>query len=137
MSPAGDKPERRLSLGESGAEPSHDSGFTLIELLVTLALAGLLLALVPPLLGKGTDAARLKHDRRIIAAELRQARSQAIASGKSVPVHPRVSDGVTLTIDNDIVFFPDGSASGGAIDLANKSGHARLSVDWLTGAVAP
>ena len=114
--------------------PAGKSGFTLIELLVTLALAGLLLALVPPLLGKGTDAARLKHDRRIIAAELSQARSQSIASGKIVEVHPHVSDGVTLTLEGELRFFPDGSASGAIINLANKSGSARLTVDWLTGA---
>jgi len=115
--------------------PAGKSGFTLIELLVTLALAGLLLALVPPLLGKGTDAARLKHDSRILAAQLRQARSQAIASGKMVTVIPHASEGVTVSGDVEIRFFPDGSASGGAVELANKSGVARLSVDGLTGAV--
>ena len=115
--------------------PAGKSGFTLIELLVTLALAGLLLALVPPLLGKGTDAARLKHDSRILAAQLRQARSQAIASGKMVAIVPHASEGVSVSGDGEIRFFPDGSASGGAIDLANKAGVAHLSVDWLTGAV--
>jgi general secretion pathway protein H len=35
----------------------------------------------------------------------------------------------------EIRFFPDGSASGGAVELGNRSGAARLTIDWLTGAV--
>jgi general secretion pathway protein H len=34
-----------------------------------------------------------------------------------------------------IRFFPDGGATGGAIDLALGEQHSRVSVDWLTGQV--
>ena len=134
---------------------SHESGFTLIELMVTLALAGLLLALVPPLLDKGGDRARLAHDRRVLVGQLRLARSEAIAGDHAVDVifdldhrlfgigKPSTSFDASLAVTLDspieekglIRFFPDGSASGAAIQLANRSGRVDLTVDWLTGAV--
>jgi len=128
-------------------------GFTLIELLAVLALAGLAMALVPPLLGKGGDTARLAHDRRAIVDLLRQARSDAIVSGRTIAfkVDPErrrygvektdkaLEDGVDLTAETplaypgEIHFFADGSASGGLIDLANAAGRERVQIDWLTG----
>jgi general secretion pathway protein H len=131
------------------------AGFTLIELMVTLALAGLLLALVPPLLEKGGDRARLAHDRRLLLNQLRLARSEAIAGNKVVTLRfdldhrrfgigslsQRLDESIAVTLDTplaeagEIRFFPDGSASGAVIQLANRSGQVRLAVDWLTGAV--
>ena len=133
-----------------------ESGFTLIELLAVLVLAGLAMALVPPLLDKGGDRARLDHDRRAVLDLLRQARSDAIVSGKTVAfkvdtgsrrfgvgrTERALEDGVELTVETplahvgEIHFFADGSASGGAIDLANPAGHDRVQVDWLTGKAA-
>lgn len=132
------------------------SGFTLIELLVTLALSGLLLALVPPLIGKGGDRARLNHDRSDLLSQLRLARSEAIAGDRIVAVKFDLAqriysvDGKKFSLDRGIEisletpadesgqirFFADGSASGAIIRLANPAGKAALSVDWLTGKVA-
>lgn len=129
------------------------AGFTLLELLAVLALAGMLMALVPPLLGKGSDRARLDHDRRAILDSLRQARSDAIVSGRTVafrvdPAHRLygvgktdrpLEDGVELTVEaplahpGEIHFFADGSASGGLVELTNPAGRDRLQIDWLTG----
>jgi general secretion pathway protein H len=131
------------------------SGFTLIELMVTLALAGLLLALVPPLLDKGGDRARLRHESRVMLDQLHQARSRAIAGDREVAMRfdpaarrfgidglsQSLAGGVALEIETPsdevgrIRFFPDGGASGGLIRLSNGSGAARLQVDWLTGMV--
>jgi prepilin-type N-terminal cleavage/methylation domain-containing protein len=135
--------------------PTGNSGFTLIELLVTMALAGMLLAVVPPLLDKGGDRARLVHDRRTLVGQLRLARSQAIAMGRDVPVpfdlsnrrfgidSPQISfaNGVDITLDStlanppEIRFFADGSASGAMIHLHNPAGDVVLQVDWLTGRI--
>jgi general secretion pathway protein H len=131
------------------------SGFTLIELMVTLALAGLLLALVPPLLDKGGDRARLLHDQRGLISQLRLARSEAIAADHPVTLRfdlagrrygiekldQPIDPGISLTLDTPLAeqgairFFADGSASGGIIGLANRSGSASLHIDWLTGSV--
>jgi general secretion pathway protein H len=133
----------------------NDRGFTLIELLVTLALAGLMLAIVPPLLDKGGDRARLNHDRRALFATLRLARSQAIAGGRDISVifdlsarrfgirepNQHFADGLDITLEAtknnppEIRFFADGAASGGIIHLSNPAGQIGLQVDWLTGRV--
>jgi len=139
----------------SPAGSNREKGFTLIELMVTLALAGLLLALVPPLLGKGGDRARLDHDFRLLTDNLRLARSRAIVGDREVLVrfdpkanqfafddriHP-LSAGVAASVETAaddpgiLRFYPDGGASGALIRLANDSGSRALSVDWLTGAV--
>jgi len=133
-----------------------EAGFTLIELLAVLVLAGLAMALVPPLLDKGGDRARLDHDRRIILDLLRQARSDAIVSGRTIAfkidagrrrygvekTDKTLEDGVELTVETplahpgEIHFFADGSASGGEIDLSNPAGRDRVLIDWLTGKAA-
>jgi len=137
-------------------------GFTLLELMVTLVVAGLLMALVPPLLDKGTDTARLGSDARRIVSALDLARSEAIAGAVETDVafdleHRRfgrvpgpltgsIDDGIDVTIDvasddrladrqGIIRFFPEGSASGAMIALTNSAGEMRISVDWLTGRV--
>jgi general secretion pathway protein H len=134
-----------------------NSGFTLIELLVTLALTGLLLALVPPLLDKGGDRARLDHDRRQLTAQLRLARSVAIAGDRTEDLlidaglrrfgldktDLSFSKDVSVAVEGStgeaglIRFFPDGSSSGALIRLSNRAGETALAVDWLTGAVGP
>jgi len=131
------------------------AGFTLIELMVTLALAGLMLALVPPLLDKGGDRARLLHDQRDLVSQLRLARSEAIAGDRPVTLRfdlakrlygierldQSIDSGIAVTLDTplaelgEIRFFADGSTSGAVIGLANRSGSARVRVDWLTGSV--
>jgi general secretion pathway protein H len=134
----------------------NQAGFTLLELLVVLALAGMLMALVPPLLGKGGDRARLDHDRRAVLDCLRQARGDAIVSGRTVaflidPDHRlygvgkpdrSLEAGVELAVEaplahpREIHFFADGSASGGLVELANPAGRDRFQIDWLTGRAA-
>jgi len=134
----------------------REGGFTLIELMVTMAMAGLMLAVVPSLLDKGGDRARLAHDRRGLLSQLRLARSEAIVGGHEVvmrfdldhrrygigSLNQNIDDSVMISLQtpladrSEIHFFADGSASGGIIQLTNSSGEASLQVDWLTGRVA-
>lgn len=61
-------------------------GFTVLELLVVLAIAALLVALVPPLVSAVVPGARLKVAARELAVDLRDARHRAIARNAVVGV---------------------------------------------------
>jgi type II secretion system protein H len=61
-------------------------GFTLLELLVVLALAGLLMSLVPSLISAAVPGAKLRVESRDLTASLRKTRNRAIANGAQVDV---------------------------------------------------
>lgn len=61
-------------------------GFTLLELLVVLAIAGLLIAAVPPMVAAVIPGTELKTAARTLKIELRSARAEAIGSGHTVDV---------------------------------------------------
>ena len=62
--------------------PSQSRGFTLVELLVVLAIAGLVLAVAPPLISSVMPGVELKAAARRTAGALRLAREIAIADGR-------------------------------------------------------
>jgi general secretion pathway protein H len=138
-------------------------GFTLIELLVVLAiLAGLLYFAVPRLSSHG-GALALRAAAADLAAELRLVRSAAIATDAAQilivdPAHHRFAEEgarrihlvppdvrmTVLTADSELLpdgtpairFFPDGSSTGGGIELAGWNVTVIVAVDWLTGQVS-
>lgn len=141
---------------------SAQRGFTLIELLVVLVIAGLMYALVPPMVGAGMAGAELKKAARQVAAGLRQTRVEAIKAHRdatlSLDVDARVykiaDQGKTyklpgsvavkvLAAHDDILgqraairFFPDGSSNGGRVTLTSGGKSMHIDVAWLTGHVA-
>lgn len=138
------------------------SGFTLIETVVVLAILGLVLTLVlsygPPPNGGMT----VRHAAKELADDLREARSLAIADGRVVPVTVDLAgrrwqidsqdeklfpDGIEvhlLTIAGkgnaenrgSIHFLPDGSATGGRIELLGANRRIQIGIDWLSGRVS-
>ncbi len=138
-------------------------GFTLLELLVVLALVALVLALVPPMFSRGVSGTELRATARIFTAELRGARSEAIARNAEVAFtidveagsygvgaaagSRRVPEGLTLVLvtaeseqvglrRGSIRFFPDGSSTGGRITVSRGDKAYDVTVDWLTGRVS-
>lgn len=135
------------------------AGFTLIELVVVLAILGLLLALLPDALSVAIPGQQLRAAAYQLADDLKDARTRAILTGKSVEVPIGLSEGRTsgspsrrlprdtmIRIEDvprrtfaggqELVrFFPDGSASGGKINLSTGGRTYAISVDWLTGRV--
>jgi general secretion pathway protein H len=123
-------------------------------------LAGLVVAYLP----SGSTRTEVLASARDVAAGLRRARSAAIAGnapvafvldvesrsyriGTEAPV--RLTGDLALTINTaqseltggtagGIRFFPDGSATGGRIDLrgaGERAAGAAITVDWVTGRV--
>lgn len=143
--------------------PAHQRAFTLLELVVVLALAAILMALVPPLLSKGVSSAELKGAARELTAALKYARSQAITHHQEViltldlerrrfsvtgrersyalPEDIEISlvtarSEVTADRIGKIRFFPDGTSTGGRITLGQGERKYQVDINWLTGQVA-
>ncbi|MFN2169582.1 MAG: GspH/FimT family pseudopilin [Anaerolineae bacterium] len=141
------------------------TGFTLIELMVVLAIAALLMAVVPPLISAALPGVETKAAARRTMANLRLARETAIRNGEdaalTVDVEQRrlelpgfravsFPERVQMHLEaasremvdesrGAIRFFPDGSSTGGRIVLARGDpGHQsgyEVGVTWLTGRV--
>jgi general secretion pathway protein H len=146
------------SAGSRGA-----AGFSLLELLAVLLIAGLLLAVVPPLVSRAVPGVQLKSVTRTLVGALRHSRSLAISRAKPaglavdldarevvvpgrtrpIPIPDQVDIEVTVAQSQmpsaavaGIAFFPDGSSTGGRITLSRDRVRYRIDVDWLTGKVA-
>ena len=138
------------------------AGFALVELLVVFAILGLAMAVVPVAWQRLDEAAEYRSTVRNLLTGLRQARTQAMLKGRPVSFSVDAAskrfglDGnlaqaigsqlaVRLTVAAEmlsapgrgsIVFYPDGGATGGSIELLRPSGGGvRLRVDWLLGHV--
>jgi general secretion pathway protein H len=137
-------------------------GFTLVEMIVVVAILGLVLAMVAARgpLGLHTLTARAAANE--LASGFRQARARAIADNRPVAVNidlaghrwrvgadrptelPRDLDIAVLTIAGqsaggtaaDIRFLPDGSSTGGRVELKDAGRRMRIGVDWLNGRVS-
>lgn len=146
------------------ARPTYrDGGFTLLELLVVLLVMALVAVITVPRIGAALPGAELKSAARQLAAGLREARSRAVAKNHVVPftldgtagryfigtggANGRMPNniGITLitgTVDvsgaasGSIRFFPDGTSTGGRIELTSRGGKRTVIVDWLTGRIA-
>jgi general secretion pathway protein H len=141
---------------------ARHGGFTLIEMIVVLAILGFALVLVVGYKPPWSSGLGLKGTAAELASGLRLARSEAIASNRSVVLgldlighRYRVGTGAErrlpgnvsielLTIagerqgvgSGDISFNPDGSSTGGRITLADGRQRLAVGVDWLTGRIS-
>ena len=136
-------------------------GFTLIELLVVMMILALAATTVGPLLSRGVGS-QLQSSVRDLATGLRWARSEAVSGRRSVALWvdtadksyvfetrrrryrlPEEAKVLVNTAEREvrgdvagIRFYPDGSSSGGSIELGAEGVVFQVTVDWLTGAVA-
>ena len=137
-------------------------GFTLVEILAVVALIALAFAVVSVSVGGGLKGAKVKAASRDLVAALRYTRGQAIvkreAKTLSVDVEQRrykAPDRNWVELPKDMTmklftarseleeegigrirFFPDGSSTGGHIDLLRDDAVWRIEVLWLTGEVS-
>jgi len=137
------------------------SGFTLIEILVVFVIISLMFALVPMVI-KPSIGSQLKNSAREISILLRWTRTHAVTERQHIALWMNTADKqyqidsregihilpeeveVLMTVaDHEIDgsnaairFYPDGSSSGGTIELAVENEGYTIQVDWLTGEVA-
>ena len=137
------------------------AGFTLIEMLavlVVLGVAAALLAVRGPQRSPGLDLRTASEE---VAGSLRLARTRAIAGNRVVGVTfdaatrsvrldgtaartlpPGIGIAVTATLRETagehlaaIRFAPDGSSTGGQVELQGRGRRVEVGVNWLTGRV--
>ena len=136
------------------------AGFTLIEVIVVLAVLGLVAGLVLTRGPQRSAALEMQAAANAVAQTMRVARTRAIVSNQRVIVAfdpqaatlrigtgaPRaLPAGIGMSVVSTaglagalagIVFLPDGSSSGGRVELANGVRRTQVGVDWLTGRVS-
>ncbi len=146
------------------ARREASSGVTLLELLIVLSIMAIVAALVLPMFGgNGVSTGELKSAARQLAAGLRVARSEALATRQETRVMldieqrtfridrdaslhtlPRMIEVKLFTAQSDLVndrvgairFFADGGSNGGRVTLAAGTRKYDIDIDWLTGRVA-
>jgi len=139
------------------------AGFTLIELLVVLAIMGLMLGLILTHGPMRSAALTARAAAAQIEEGLRVARARAIASNRPVTFRLDLDDhyfrvgaaapqalpatlqlamrtiaGLASQSRNVgvISFAPDGSSSGGQIEVAEGELRLLVGIDWLTGRIS-
>ncbi len=133
-------------------------GFSLVELLVALALVSAFVVVALPAFSGGGDTLKARSAAREVHRVLKAARDQAITWAKpseviidtqgqrvaltGSAVEYRIPAGMHLTRAAQtadtwrVVFFPDGTVSGGAFALVGKRKTFRFELEPLTGQVA-
>ena len=147
----------------TGANSTPGSrGFTLLELLVVLAIASLLVAVVPPVVSAVVPGVRLEGAARELAVDLREARNRAVTFNSVIAVtfsfnpatyridgesERRTPEGTRLTVlgldtggsgdknSYTLRFFPDGSSTGARIRISGSRAVYAIDVGWLMGRV--
>jgi general secretion pathway protein H len=136
---------------------STREGFSLLEILVVLAVIAVLAAVVPPLMTGALTRMRAEGAAGDVQVALADARAQALREGRQIRVvfdersrswqatggpWRKAPDGVTVSAperDADgvpaIVFYPDGTSSGGQVVVASANQAWSMVVEVLTGQV--
>lgn len=146
----------------SASSSSAQRGFTLLELLAVVALIAIVSTVTAIAVAKSLERARVHEAANRLLLDLRYVRSLAMARGHTedftldvntgtfrapsrapdrLPASMKVSItsaklGRAPTVVSRIRFFPDGSSTGGRIDLRRGSMHWEIRVSWLTGVAA-
>ena len=131
----------------------------MIELLVVMAILAALIGLAMPTFDRVLPGASLRSEAAEVAALLREARSRAIRDDADLAVSLDIGDrtvaipgrrhrlpqrlGLTLLTGSTeitrgggrILFYGDGSSTGGRLRLLARDEHVDVLVDWLTGRI--
>lgn len=155
----------KTRMSPTGSETQR--GMTLLELLVVLVIASLMMTLIAPNIANVLPGSELKAFARQSAALLRELRSEAVnrsrVMGLAADEENRIyrsgnrtlaswPEGISIEVDqgeaasymigpvtslNMVLFFPDGSSSGGKLKIRSEgSGSYEINVDALTGGVS-
>lgn len=130
---------------------------------MVLAIVALMVVIAAPRFASALPGAKLDAGARKLMAGLREARSLAVSKNRDVPFtlsgnanrytvgangpSGKLPDKLAISLvtgrsevsganQGSIRFFPDGSSTGGHIELSGASGKRVIDVDWLTGRIS-
>lgn len=138
-----------------------NKGFSLLELMIVLVLGGMLTGVVATTLSSGPVLRKTAHE---VMSSLRHARSIAIMRQKPIvwkmdietkkfwidtatqkskkmkesidaKIHTAESEVVSQSVGG-VRFFPDGSSTGGKVDLIYNKQKYVVNVEWITGRIS-
>lgn len=136
------------------------AGFTLLEMLLVLTVLAMAAGIAAPRLTRLPERALLQSESSAAIALLGRARLAAISSNRPVAAAVNVQDmsieaagkrhvfddGISLSLRTGaslmagpavgrIVFYPDGSNSGGLIEIIRGGAKRIVRIDWLSGRI--
>lgn len=133
------------------------TGFTLIELLVVLAILVMIAGILPLALDHALPARRVDGAARRVAATIRDAEGDSIASGRAVTIQvarggsvlragnraTSLQGGIHLTLTGpegqpltELVVYPDGSATAALVSVTDGQHRRAVSISGISGHVA-
>ncbi len=150
-----------MTMAKSMAAPRRARGVTLLEMIVVMLLISAATVLGAMAATGGFDRLRLQSASKQIAANLRYARAQALATGEQqqFTINPgkrtwrgvedragEIPDSLEVRFigarevqpsreEGAIVFFADGASTGGRVHQFTKHAAWDIDVAWLTGEV--
>ncbi|WP_137391666.1 GspH/FimT family pseudopilin [Rhodoligotrophos defluvii] len=151
---------RTSRLGSVAPAARGDSGFTLLELLVVLTIAALISGLAIPIFAAASPRLQISSTAAEIVTALRSARRLAIAQSREQFVEFNLSArtyrlsserarreiparfGIELVVARSevpktgigrVLFYPDGTSTGGHIRLSLGALSRKVAVDWFDG----
>ena len=139
----------------------HSQGFTLLELMLVLFIAALVAAVAVPNVEPAIAKMQMRAATQDVASALRHTRGHAMESGReaefvlnvnqhfykvagrhkpySLPSMVKISlftaDFLMSEGQGSIIFYPDGSSSGGRVSLQGSGEKRLVDVNWLTGGI--
>ncbi|WP_417452077.1 prepilin-type N-terminal cleavage/methylation domain-containing protein [Kordiimonas sp.] len=142
------------------ATSESEAGYTLLEVLVVIAIIGIVMAALPSAYARLVPQFQVHAFADELALTARKLREEARlmqhitairvdSEGKAVDIDGLetigVPTGIKITFtqpiswksigDNTVEFYPTGGSSGGVMELARGGTVAKVSIDWLSGAV--
>ena len=136
-------------------------GFTLLEMILVMVVAAVVAVVAVPNFQPAIANMQLKSATADVASALRHTRGEALSQGReaefvlnvnqhfykitgrkkpyalptSVTLKLFTADFLTSEGQGSILFYPDGSASGGRVTLEGAGKTRLVDVNWLTGAI--
>lgn len=117
-----------------------EQGFTLLEIMVVLVIASLAVMVAVPRFASllepsiGEQAGRIERTVRRARAAARSTAAVRRLDARMLTAALGMS-GAIVEGEGSVLFYPDGSSSGGVFTLRSGGDRLQLSIDWLTGRV--